>query len=45
MKKLIGPLTKAKAPEMIPQVIMMRAIQRRAPIFSRMRLLGTSSRK
>jgi len=31
--------------EMIPQVIMMRAIQMRAPTFSRIRLLGTSNRK
>ena len=45
MKKLIGPCTKAKQPEMIPQLIMMRAIQRRAPTRSRIRLEGTSSRK
>ena len=31
--------------EMMPQVIMMRAIQMRAPTLSRMRLLGTSKRK
>ena len=41
--KLYGPVAKAVAPEMIPQVIMMRAIQIRAPSFSRMMLLGTSN--
>ena len=44
-KKLIGPWVKAKAPETMPQLIMMRPIQRRAPIFSRIRLLGTSRMK
>jgi hypothetical protein len=45
IKKLIGPWVKAKHPETMPQPIMMRAIQRLAPTFSRIRLLGTSSRK
>jgi hypothetical protein len=43
MKKLIGPCTKAKPAETRPQLTMMRAIQRRAPTRSRMRLEGTSS--
>ena len=43
--KLQGPVQKAVAPDRIPQVIMMRAIQIRAPIFSRIRLLGTSNRQ
>jgi len=42
--KLYGPVAKAVQPEMIPHVIMMRAIQMRAPTFSRMMLLGTSNR-
>ena len=45
MKKLIGPLVNANAPETKPQLTMMRAIQRRAPTRSRIRLLGTSKRK
>jgi len=36
-------LENAVAPEMMPQVIMMRAIQSRAPSFSRRMLLGTSN--
>ncbi len=44
-RKLVGPVTKAVRPEMIPQVIMIRAIQIRAPTFSRIRLLGISNRK
>ncbi len=43
--KLVEPVTKAVAPAMTPQLIMMRAIQIRAPTFSRMTLLGTSNRK
>ena len=39
------PVTKAVAPEITPQVIRIRAIQRRAPTFARIRLLGTSNRK
>jgi len=42
MKKLIGPRVNAKAAETRPQLIMMRPIQRRAPILSRIKLLGTS---
>ena len=45
VKKLHGPTTNAVAPDSRPQLIMMRAIQIRAPTFSRMRLLGTSNRK
>ena len=45
MKKLVGPLAKAVAAEMSPQVTMMRQIQSRAPTFSSTRLLGTSNRK
>ena len=45
IRKLVGPVTSAMAPEMMPQVIMMRAIQRRAPTRSRIRLLGTSKAK
>ena len=29
--KLVGPFTKAKQPDTMPQLTMMRAIQRRAP--------------
>ena len=36
---------KTNAPETRPQLIMMRPIQRRAPTFSRIRLLGTSRMK
>jgi hypothetical protein len=42
--KLYGPTAKAVQPEMIPQVIMIRAIHSRAQTFSRMKLLGTSKR-
>ncbi len=45
MKKETGPVTKAVAAEMRPQVIMMRQIHSRAPTFSSTRLEGTSSRK
>ena len=44
-QKAGGPVTSAVRPEMMPQVIMIRAIQIRAPIFSRIRLLGISNRK
>ena len=37
--------TKAKPQETMPQLIMIRAIQRRAPTRSMIRLLGTSNRK
>jgi hypothetical protein len=43
--KLMGPCTKAMAPDTMPQVTMIRAIQTRAPVFSRITLLGTSNRK
>ena len=43
--KLIAPVTKAVAQENKPQVIMMRAIHTRAPIFSRTMLLGISNRQ
>ena len=39
---MIGPCTKAKAIETSAQVIMMRAIQMRAPTFSMIRFEGTS---
>jgi hypothetical protein len=42
-RKLAGPVVVAIKPEMMPHVIMMRAIQRRAPTFSRIMLLGTSN--
>ena len=42
MMKLIGPWVNTKAAETRPQLIMMRPIQRRAPTFSRIRLLVTS---
>ncbi len=45
IRKLVGPVANAVAPEAIPQVIMMRAIQMRAPTLSRMTLLGTSNRQ
>ena len=45
MLKLSSPVTKACAPEMIPHVNMMRAIQRRAPKAFNARLLGTSKKK
>ena len=45
MRKLIFPATKAIAADMMPQVIMILAIQMRAPNFSRARLLGTSKKK
>jgi hypothetical protein len=43
--KLVEPVTNAVAPENSPHVIMMRAIQMRAPTFSSTRLLGTSNRQ
>ena len=43
--KLVAPVTNAVAAAKIPQVIMMRAIQMRAPTFSMITLLGTSNRK
>ena len=43
--KLVDPVTKAVAPAKRPQVIMMRAIQSRAPTFSMTKLLGTSKMK
>jgi hypothetical protein len=45
VKNEYGPTTKAVRPEMIPQVTSIRAIQVRAPTFSRITLLGTSKRK
>jgi hypothetical protein len=45
VKKLTGPLINAKPPETRPQVTIIRAIQRRAPTRSRIKLLGTSSMK
>ena len=45
MAKLVEPVTKAVAPARIPQVIVIRAIQIRAPIFYRITLLGTSKMK
>ena len=41
--KLQSFQTNAVSPETIPQVNRMRAIQRRAPTFARIRLLGTSN--
>jgi hypothetical protein len=41
----VVPVTKAVAVAKMPQVIMMRAIQMRAPTFSMMMLEGTSNRK
>ena len=43
--KLLEPTTNAVRPAKMPQVIMIRAIQMRAPIFSRTTLLGTSKMK
>jgi len=43
--KLVDPVTRAVAPAKRPQVIMIRAIQSRAPTFSMIRLLGTSKMK
>jgi hypothetical protein len=43
--KLLGPTTNAVAIEMIPQVIMMRAIQIRAPKRCISKLLGISKLK
>ena len=43
--KRLAPRTKTMQVEMMPQVIMMRAIQSRGPTFSMMRLLGTSKRR
>ncbi len=45
MEKLVVSKTKAMAPAKMPHVIMMRAIQIRAPTFSMMTLLGTSKMK
>jgi hypothetical protein len=45
MKKLIGPWVKAKQPDTMPHPIMIRAIHRLAPTFSKIRLLGTSRMK
>ena len=45
MEKLVVPVTNAVAPAKMPQVIMMRAIQIRAPTFSMITLLGTSKMK
>jgi hypothetical protein len=45
VRKLHGPTENAVAPDSKPQVTMMRAIQMRAPIFSRTMLLGTSNKK
>ena len=42
---LLEPTTSAVRPAKIPQVIMIRAIHMRAPIFSRTMLLGTSKMK
>ena len=44
-RKLRKPVMNIMAPDATPQVIMMRAIQTRAPIRCRMTLLGTSNRK
>jgi hypothetical protein len=44
-KKEMGPVTSAIMPEMMPQVIMMRAIQILAPMRIRIMLLGTSKKK
>ncbi|CUI40850.1 Uncharacterised protein [Achromobacter xylosoxidans] len=38
-------VTNIMQPEMMPQVIMIRAIQTRAPTLCRMMLLGISNRK
>ena len=43
--KLVSSQINAWPIDRMPQVIMMRAIQMRAPVFSRIRLLGTSKRK
>ncbi|MCY1181948.1 hypothetical protein D9M73_224830 [compost metagenome] len=45
MLKLIGPVANAVAMEMSPQVIMIRAIQTRAPKRCIRRLLGISNMK
>ena len=45
MAKLVVPVTKAVAVAKMPQVIMIRAIQMRAPTFSMITLDGTSNRK
>ena len=42
-KKLVGLVTNIIATEMMPQVTMIRPIQKRAPTFARIRLLGTSN--
>jgi hypothetical protein len=43
--KPVGPVTNAVAAEISPHVIMMRAIQSRAPTRSRIRFDGISKRK
>jgi hypothetical protein len=43
--KLFGPTVKAIAAATNPQVNMIRAIHRRAPVLARNTLLGTSNRK
>ena len=45
MRKLVSPVMNAKIAEMMPQVIITRAIQRRAPTLLRIKLEGTSKRK
>src|ERR1700693_2468627 len=44
MRKLVSPLMNAKIAETMPQVIMTRAIQRRAPTLLRIRLEGDEMR-
>ncbi len=45
MPKLVDPVTRAVNPARMPHVIIMRAIQIRAPTFSMITLLGTSKMK
>ena len=40
-----GPVTNIMHEEMTPQLMRMRAIQTRAPVRRRIRLLGTSNRR
>jgi len=42
MPKLVGPVTVAVIMARMPQEIMMRAIHKRAPTFSMIKLLGSS---
>ncbi len=42
---MVGVVTNIIAAEITPQVIMIRAIQMRAPTLCRITLLGTSNRK